>query len=164
MFEDVYLGYMRRIFKIFSFVLAMVSMVSMTAQVQSVSHALSFHASSLIVDKGETLSKLDKSQFNSQLSIIAPSGTRLEVAKYFMPFNEGYLINRKLSECVISDVASAPKEDSRIMQIHENGEYKKVGDWDFSKSVEIENSNQTYKDIVMIDNEGVGMYVQQEND
>ena len=107
---------MRRIFKIFSFVLTAFYVGNIAAQVEGVSYALSFNASTssydcfLIIEKGEAFSKLHRIQFNSQISIVTPAGSTLEVSKSFMPYL-GIDQNRKPLEWMITDMVSAPRED-----------------------------------------------------
>lgn len=159
---------MRRISKIFSFVLTMFCMVNMTAQVESVSHALSLYASTssydcfLIIDKGEALTKLDRIQYNIQLSNIAPSRSKLEVTECYVSIYGRNLDSGMLSDAVISDIVSGTNEDSSIVRLRKHG--ADVQDRDFPNIFSIGNSNQIFKDIVMVENDGVSIYVQQEND
>ena len=110
---------MRRIFKIFSFVLTMLLAGNMTAQVEGVSYALSFNASTssydcfLIIDEGETFSKMHRIQFYSQVSIVAPTGSNLVVSNSYMPFGgNNTKKSRNSVEWLIADIVSSPIEDS----------------------------------------------------
>jgi hypothetical protein len=111
---------MRHILKIFSFVLTMLLVCNLTAQIEGVSYALYFNSSTflydcfLIIEKGETKSNLHRIQFNSQVSTIAPSGSKLEVSECFMPFiGNDNTKNRKSLEWMITDIVFASDEDSK---------------------------------------------------
>ncbi len=163
---------MRRILKIFSFLLAMLFAGNMTSQVRGISYALSFGASTLsydcfiIIYKGETLSKKQGIQFNSQVSIVVPTGSNLEVSKLFMPFNDNINHkNRNSIELLVTDVVFSLSEDSRLFSrstisneneisdigLYENEVDKEIVDKEFSNGFSLGNSNQIFKGIVMID-------------
>jgi hypothetical protein len=106
---------MRRILKIFAFLLATLFAGNMSSQMEDIRHTLSFDAFSLsnkcflISDKGKPFSKTNRIQFNSQRFIFTPNESNLEVTKsLILKVDYKNLKVRNTSELMVADVVFSP--------------------------------------------------------
>jgi uncharacterized repeat protein (TIGR01451 family) len=79
--------------RIFSFFVFLILSATISAQVTSVKYAIEYnkvknvHDVFLIIVEGEAIKQLDRTQFNAQMSLVAPLGTQLEMIQSYNPIS-----------------------------------------------------------------------------
>ncbi len=74
--------------------ISLTSIAKSHAQVKAVNYELQYNASTgmhdcyIIIKKGNAVTMRDRVQFNSQIAVLVPTGSSLEVSKTFMPLED----------------------------------------------------------------------------